>query len=242
MTCMAQDATSQIPISKIDWSIAYRIISSLFPPSDLYARVAPPEDFDALNQLESMTNERLRDAAGEISIVKPQDKNYNISSVVMAAFSHPHPEGSRFADANFGVYYCSKELETAIAETSFHKERFMRATSQPPMDLSMRVYITRIIGSFHDISQTYENYKLYYSPTDYSASQQLAKRLKAEGSDGIIFKSIRCASGTNAAVFKPKAITYCTQASHYCYSWNGSRINNIYEMRDLTKIKKLNLA
>ena len=44
----------------------------------------------------------------------------------MAAFCHPNPAGSRFATPTRGVWYTGRRLETAIAESVYHRGRELR--------------------------------------------------------------------------------------------------------------------
>ena len=41
--------------------------------------------------------------------------------MINAAFTYAHPQGSRFNGPERGAWYCSFELETALAEVAFHK-------------------------------------------------------------------------------------------------------------------------
>src|SRR5690606_7738687 len=115
----------------IEWKPCWRIIPSRFPPIQLFERVTDPDDLEAIFELEALTNPRLRDEAGDIRLVAPQDRISGPgTSVIMAAFTHLNPDGSRFTDGTFGVFYAAGDIETAIAETSYHRERFMRATAE----------------------------------------------------------------------------------------------------------------
>ena len=51
----------------------------------------------------------------------------------------------------YGVFYAAHDLETAIGETRYHRERFMQATQQDRMELDMRVYTLALNGTLHDI-------------------------------------------------------------------------------------------
>ena len=53
-----------LAVSEVRWQPCFRVISSRFPPIDLFERVASPEDWEALYWLESLTNPRLRDEVG----------------------------------------------------------------------------------------------------------------------------------------------------------------------------------
>jgi hypothetical protein len=104
-------------------------VPSRFPPVGLFDRVARPEDLQAVFDLEAMTNDRVRDETGQISLVPAEERISGPGTTpVMAAFTHLNPEGSRFSDGSFGVYYCAQELDTALAEVRYHQARFLRRT------------------------------------------------------------------------------------------------------------------
>ena len=114
--------------ARILWTPCWRIIPSRFPPIQLFERVADLADLEAIIALEAMTNPRLRDEIGDIQLVPPEERIAGPgTSVIMAAFTHLNPAGSRFSDGSYGVYYAGMTLETAIRETTHHREAFMRA-------------------------------------------------------------------------------------------------------------------
>ena len=111
------------PTIAIAWHPAYRVIPSRFPAISVFERVANPEDFaalsalSALSALEAMTNDRIRDEVGEISLAPVEGHLFgNGSTPIMAAFTHVNPQGSRFSDGSYGVFYCGYDKQTAIAE------------------------------------------------------------------------------------------------------------------------------
>ena len=221
---------STVPIA---WRPGWRIVPSRFPPIPLFERVADPADLDAVIALESMTNPRLRDEVGEIALVPPEDRVSGPgSSVIMAPFTHRNPEGSRFTDGSFGVFYIASDIDTAVAETRHHRERFMDATGQGRMELDMRVYAVDLAGDLHDLRGCQADYPDIYDPDGYAAGQALALRLRAASSNGIAFDSVRHDGGECAAVFRPRLLSNCRQERHLCYVWDGERIATIYEKRD----------
>ena len=222
-----------LPLAAVAWRPAWRIVPSRFPPIALFERVADPADLEAVIALESMTNPRLRDAIGEIALVPAADRVSGPgSSAIMAAFTHRNPDGSRFSDGSFGVFYAARELDTAIAETRHHRERFMRATAQGRLELDMRVYAVDLAGDLHDLRGQRAEYPAVYDPDAWAAGQALALRLRAAGSDGIAYDSVRHPGGDCAAVFRPRLLSRCRQERHLCYVWDGARIAAIYEKRD----------
>jgi len=121
---------TDIPIARIEWRPCFRIVPSRFPPINLFEAVADPADLDAVYQIEAMTNDRLREEVGDISLVPPEDRVSGPgSSPIMAAFTHLNPEGDRFTNGTYGVFYAGRTIDTAIAETRYHRIRFLQATS-----------------------------------------------------------------------------------------------------------------
>lgn len=219
-------------VSHIAWKPSWRIIPSRFPPVQLFERVAEPHDMEAVFELDGLTNPRLRDEAGSIQLVPPEARISGPgTSVIMAAFAHLNPNGSRFSDGTYGVLYAANHLDTAVAETKHHREQFMRATSQPRMELDMRVYLIDLEGEFHDLRGRKMTQSPIYRTDDYTAGQRLGKTLHQSGSDGIVYHSVRRTGGECAAVFRPPVLSNVRQGKHLCYVWDGQQIAMVYEKR-----------
>ena len=214
------------------WQPCFRIISSRFPPIHLFERVSSPEDWEALYWLESLTNPRLRDEVGEIELVPREDRVFGPGmSVVMAAFTHLNPDGSRFADSTFGAFYAAASVETSIAETRYHREVFLRATREGPIELDMRTYLCDVSATFHDIRGMRDQMPDIYDPDSYVASQKLARSLKSAGSNGVVYDSVRHAGGQCLAVYRPRLVQNCRQGTHLRYVWDGERISRVYALK-----------
>jgi hypothetical protein len=198
----------------------------------LFDRVADPADLDVVFAIEALTNQRLRDQAGEISLVAAADRISGPGTTpIMAAFTHLNPDGSRFCDGSYGVYYAAKDIDTAIAETCFHRSRFMAATHQAPIEIDMRSYAADLAADLHDIrGQQAEMPDIYDAYTgNYAAAQALARELRAAGAEGIVYSSVRAPSGECVAVFKPRLLSPAKQGAHYRYVWDGKQISAVYK-------------
>lgn len=225
----------KVGVKRVTWHPCWRIIPSRFPPVDLFARIAERADWPALNELESLTNDRLRDERGEIGLVPPEERvTGSGASVIMAAFTHLNPEGNRFSDGSYGVFYAARDLDTSVAETRYHRERFMRATRQPRLELDMRVYRVDLDGKLHDIRGRRRAMPTVYHLDDYTGGQRLARALRAKGSNGIAYDSMRRDGGQCAAIFRPRLLGNVRQERHLCYVWDGERITDVYEKRALS--------
>jgi RES domain len=212
----------------------FRIVPSRFPPIELFERVTDPADLDAVYQIETMTNPRIRDEVGDLTLVPREDRVSGPgASPIMAAFTHLNPDGSRFTAGHYGVYYAAGDIGTAIEETRHQRTRFMLATDEPAAELDMRVYVARLSARLHDIRCLQAEYPNLYHPTDYSGSQIFANGLRSAGADGIAYTSLRRPDGECFAVFRPRLLSNCRQERHLCYVWNGASISTVYEKREL---------
>lgn len=233
---MSSTATSvvTIPVNKVVWKPCYRIIPSRFPPIHLFERIADPSEWDSLAEIEGLTNPRLRDEIGDLSLVPPDERVGGPgSTVIMSAFFHLNPAGSRFTDGSFGVFYAGSDLATAVAETKHHRIKFLAATSEAPIDLDMRVYVVDLDADLHDIRGMKDDHQLVYHLNSYAAGQMLANHLRSIESYGIVYDSVRHSGGECVAVFRPKALSNCRQERHLCYVWDGTTISNVYEKSEL---------
>ena len=224
----------KIPVSSVRWQPCYRIIPSRFPPIGLFEAVADPADLEAVFRIEAMTNDRLREEVGELTLVPAEDRVAGPgTSPIMAAFTHLNPGGDRFTDGSYGVFYASLTIETAIAETRHHRTRFLQATEEPPQEIDMRVYAVDLDADLHDIRAMRDSHPAYYHPTSYAMSQELGRALRDAGSDGVVYRSVRDEGGECAAVFRPRLLSNCRQERHLCYVWDGRVISTIYEKKNL---------
>ena len=225
---------TDVPVARIGWHPCFRIVPSRFPPINLFEAVADPADLDAVFQIEAMTNDRLREEVGDISLVAPDDRVSGPGSTpIMAAFTHLNPEGDRFTNGTYGVFYAGHTIETAIEETRYHRIRFLQATNEPTQELDMLVYAVDLDAELHDIRAMRESHPAYYHPSSYAVSQEFALQLREDGSNGIVYASVREEGGECAAVFRPRFLSNCRQERHLCYVWDGKIISTIYEKRSL---------
>lgn len=202
-----------------DWEQVHRLVPSHFPPIGLFETVADPEDLDIVYAIESITNDRLRDEVGDLTLI-PADERVSGpgSTPVMAAFTHIGV-ASRFTNGQYGVYYGARDLKTALAETIYHRERFLSATQEHDTELTMRQYINKIALPLDDVRSS--AYAELHHPDSYDASQAFAKTVRNNQSNGLLYRSVRHDGGECVAAFKPKAVTIPLQGQHFRYVWSG---------------------
>ena len=217
------------PLPNVDWPVSHRIIRTIYPPVWLFEDIAAPVDWDLIASGEAKTNPRVRDQIGDLSLV-PVERRISGpgASLAMGAFTHASRDRpGRFSDGSYGVWYCGDRFEVALMETVHHHERFMRRTNEPAGNAQFRELTARISGSFHDLRAG--GFEACLDPNDWTSSQMLAVFLRASGSDGIVYPSVRWPAGAAAALFWPDRIHLpIVQARTLQYHWDGNRVTRYF--------------
>lgn len=214
------------------WNRAYRLISSALPTISVFEDVLDPDELEIAFAIEAMTNDRLLFEAGVLSRVAREDRVSGPgSSPLMAAFTHIGA-ASRFTDGTYGVYYCANTIDAAIAETRYHRERFLAATQEGALELTMRSYVNQVIEPLHDVRSGHD--ELHQpDPANYGQSQRFARELREQQSYGLLYNSVRLPGHECAAILRPTGVTIPVQGSHYRYCWNGQRIDHVLAIQSL---------
>lgn len=219
----------EIPLSRVDWDSCHRLIPSRYPTVGLFDAIADPADLDVVFAIEMMTNPRMRNELGQIELVPAEERISGPGTTpIMSAFTHLNPEGSRFSDGNYGVYYASESLDTAIAEVSFHRARFLSYTNEPAIDIDLRLIVAKIVAKLHDLRGDVDKAAEIYDPDHYAAGQALGRALRANGSSGVVYRSVRRPAGECIGIFRPRALADARATQHLGMHWDGERITHWY--------------
>jgi len=210
----------------VTWTKTWRIIRSIHPPIHLFEDIADPRDWEALTSVEAKTNPRIRMEVGDLGKVPPARRVSGPgASFVMAPFVHCSTlRPGRFSDGSYGIYYAGDTVDVALAETMHHHARFMAATGEPAGWTSdFRALIGTIDRKLHDVNGVPD----VLHPTNYHASQVEGAGLRVSGSDGLTWNSVRHAGGQCIGALWPDAVSIPVQGPHYCYHWNGERVDYV---------------
>ena len=227
-----------VPLARVSWRPSYRLIPSRYPTVGLYDAIADPADLDFVFAIEALANPRLRDQLGELQLVPAGERVSGPGATpVMAAFTHLNPEGSRFSDGSYGVYYAAHSLATAVAEVSHHRSVFLRRTDEPAIDLDQRLITANVEAELHDLGKAgadasaASRFACALDPDDYGPPQRLGRALREAGSWGLRYPSVRDPGGECVGVFRPRALRHAKAAAHIALHWDGQRITHWYEKR-----------
>jgi hypothetical protein len=216
-------------LSDVDWRASHRIIRTVYPPVWLFEDIADPADWELIASAEAKTNPRVRDQIGDLSLV-PLNRRLSgpSASLAMGAFTHvSRDRPGRFSDGSYGIWYCGDCFEVALMETVYHFERFMQRTNEPAGDAQFRELKAHVGGRLHDLRGGGFDDCLH--PDDWGPAQAMAASLRATGSDGIVYPSVRWPAGQSAALFWPDLIRLpIVQARHLQYHWDGTRATRYF--------------
>jgi RES domain len=217
-----------IPISRVEWKSAVRIIRSAFPPVDLFEDIADPADWALLISAEQKTNPRIMATIGNLDLV-PIDRRVGGTgaSYLMAPFTHVSMDRpSRFTDGSYGVLYAGHAFETALFETIHHHARFMAQSAETPGWTSQfREIVLSVAADLHDLRGAEAADHPALDPDSYKASQGLAMALKAGGCNGVAYPSVRHSGGECVGLFYPDCASDAMQGRHLDYHWDGERVD-----------------
>jgi RES domain len=212
------------PVTAIRLRDTHRLVPSRHPQIGIFDAIAAPEDLQATIELAGWTDDRLLAELGVIRAIPAAEWVVGpMASVIMAAFCHPDPRGARFNDAQLGAWYAGRALETAHAEVIHHRTRELEEIGLLDARVQMRQYLADFDAEFHDIRGDDAAFAPPYHPDSYEASQAFALELRAGGSNGVLYRSVRHRGGECVACFRPRLVTNVRVAGHFEYRWSGPR-------------------
>ena len=218
-----------VPEAFVRWRAAARLVASRYPTAGLFDRVSKPSDLDAIIELEGWTNDRIVGELGILSAVPRAEwvGGRPMDSVIMAAFCHATPGGARFSGEDRGAWYAGRTIETALAESVHHRTQELREIGGFETRVQMRVYLADFGARFHDVREPFPGarraiWNALHDPSSYKASQQFGRQLLEDGSNGLVYRSLRYASGECLACFRPRLVRNVRAGGHYEYRWEGS--------------------
>ena len=186
--------------------------------------------------IEALTNDRMREAAQTIHLVSLADRVVGPGTTyVMAPFAYVRP--GRFSPAGVrGVYYAGESLDTAIAETTYHRARFLADTNEKPLIDENRVIEATIEGAFIDVAaEPSKSRSALLQPTSYDRSFRFGAEVYAAGHDGVVYPSVRRSAGHCVGVFRPRCVQHARTTMYLGYRWNGYTIDDAFVMQSLTR-------
>lgn len=212
---------------------SHRLIASRYPTIGVFDDLTDdPDELRVAFLLESATNDRFALLSSRLTLLPDSEiVSGPTASMVMAAFLHTDAAGGRFHDHRLGAWYAALDIDTVIAETLYHSDRRLRLSSGAfPSAIQIRELVANLDCRLRDVRhQRDANSALYDAdPANYGPSQQFAASIRwptdgAAPENGLVYDSVRRASGINVCLFRPSLVPLpVLQGDHYEYRWDTS--------------------
>lgn len=145
------------------------------------------------------------------------------TDIVRNVFASPFHK-SRFNDGSYGIWYAGMSVGTAIAETVHHHQIFL-GKNQPGISAVSDFFI--LAGSVDRQLEDVNAVANARHPSNPAISRQLGADLRKQGSDGLVWDSVRHKGGECICLFKEKIVGALSKGELYSYHWDGSRIHTV---------------
>lgn len=228
-----------LPHKRFRDKTAYRLVNSKFPPIAIFDDVADNAEFEALYRLQAKTNPRLLDAIGDIRLIKPERRPFGITgcNYALAPFTHINTLGSRFSRGEFGVLYAADAMETSLAETCHHQQRYFQTQVRGLKydRIVMRGLKLKFSATLINIHTPKIDRYGWYDANDYSAAREFGAALKSADKDGVWYESVRKPQTSCYALLSPHLVKSVVQTQHYEFVWNGKRIDAVIQLSESSR-------
>lgn len=223
----------------------HRLIPSKYSPSGtVLSELAEAEEDEFVRDLVSIdaaTNTRLKADEGLLPGISAHELVYGTSyaNIVNAAFTHASPFGGRFNTSERGAWYAGAERVTSIAEIAFHKLRELEEVSWGEEEVSTcDDYLAEFRAEFESLrGKRAEDFASFLKPGPipecYRDSQRLASELMAQGSNGIIYPSVRRPGGTCLVCFRPALVYHVRRKGRFEYRLKAGRPFTQSQVREI---------
>jgi len=214
-------------VKRIAQGRTIRLVATARLRDPVLLKLVEKDDLRALEEIEGATSGRLRAQEGGADRLDSRELIYGIphSHFINAAFSYWLPRSlNRFNGPGRGAWYAALDLDTCVAEVSFHMERELANISDFNTTIDYAEMFASFIGDFVDLRDANPRPRLLdpNPAKSYKAGNLFADSVRAAGHYGIVYPSLRHPSGTCLVSLIPHAVQSVTQGRVIRLVWTGS--------------------
>ena len=216
-----------LPLAPVAEPATVRLIpTAYFKPPVLRSLVDDEEELKVLEDIEALTNRRQRAQKTGLRDLDARELVFAAwgHTHINAAFSYTRPEGNRFNGPGRGAWYCAFDDLTAIDEVGYHRTRELARIDHFHDEAVYQALLAGFLGDFHDLRDANEPLPCLDPNPEigYPAGQALARDLRASGSRGIVYPSVRRPVGECLVAFEPHLVQNVRPAAKWKLIWDGT--------------------
>jgi hypothetical protein len=215
-----------VPVATVAYPKTVRLVSTARLRNAVLAPLADTaEELGELAEIEAATSSRLRAETTGISGLEARELVHDVphAHFINASFAYAKPrEPNRFNGETRGAWYAALDVETCLAEITFHMTDFLARTGVFQAVAEYAEMFCSTSGEFLDLHAVPDHPAL--SPdkaVGYPKGNHLALEARRAGLNGIIYPSVRHVGGTCFAILRPAAVQSVRQGDVWRLSWRG---------------------
>jgi RES domain len=216
-----------LPIADLAQRDTVRLVSSGRLKQPVLAPLAADDAALAdLAALEGATSGRLRTQRDGLPDLSPRELVFGRPgwSFVNAAFAYTRAGGNRFNDDGRGAWYAGFDAATSLSEVAYHLGRELAAVGRFENTSDYAELLADFIGPFHDLRRAAPG-RACLDPDPaigYPAGQRFARVIRKEGSNGIVYPSVRHPGGICLVAFRPDLVQNVRDGRLWRLAWSDS--------------------
>jgi len=204
-----------------------RLVATARLRDPVLLKLVPTDELDALSEIEGATSARLLSQERGAERLDRRELVFGIpqASFINAAFSYWRPRDlNRFNGPGRGAWYAALELETSLAEVSFHMERELANVGDFRATVECSELYASFVGDFVDVCglKPAPDYLDPDPEKGYPPGNRLAESVRAAGHYGIVYPSVRRRGGTCVVALAPYAVQSVAQGRVVRARWTGT--------------------
>ena len=214
-----------LTISRIAIERTVRLVTTARFRDAVLRDLVDESDLDALSEIEGATSNRRIAQARGAGAVPSNELLYGVphAHFINASFAYAKPrEPNRFNGPQRGAWYAALDVETSLAEVTFHLTEALAAAGDFNATVEYAEMLASFAGEFVDLRPHRTHRALDpYKTIGYPAGNALADAARSRGLNGIIYPSVRQPGGTCLVALFPHAVQSVTQGNVYRVTWRG---------------------
>ncbi len=223
-------------VKRIAQDRTIRLVATARLRDPVLLQLVADDELNALAEIEGATSGRLRAQEVGADRLDSRELIFGIphAHFINAAFSYWIPRSqNRFNGPGRGAWYAALELETCVAEVSFHLERELANISDFNAVVDYAEMFAGFVGDFVDM-RGISPQPAFLDPDpakSYPAGNLFADAVRAAGHYGIVYPSQRRAAGTCLVALVPHAVQSVTQGRVIRLAWTGKPGPSVSEIQ-----------
>jgi len=224
-----------LTVSRIAIERTVRLVTTARLREAVLLDLVDPDELDALAEIEGSTSNRLRAQDRGFGDINPHEMVFGVphANFINAAFAYAKPLSlNRFNGPDRGAWYAGFELETSLAEVTFHLTAFLADTGVYDATVEYAELFASFAGEYLDL-RPHPNHPALDpdGSVGYPVGNALANTTRASGFYGIVYPSVRNPRGTCLVALVPHAVQSVVQGKVYRLVWQGSPDPHISDVR-----------